>query len=313
MHQETGVPQGSVLSVTLFALKIDEIATTIPNEPNFHSSLFVDDLQVSYMGYDLNIIKYKLQLCLNNIVKWANNNSYRFSQSKTKAVHFTKIPGLHIQPNLYINNQMLNYADSIKFLGLIWDSKLTWKSHIKTLKTNCNKSINLIRSITAQKWGADTDTIMLHYRALIRSKLDYGCIVYSSACPTTLKTLDVIANDIIRIATGAFRTTPTATLNILADEMPLSLRRSKLSLQYYFKIRSFINNPAHPHVTDLSNLRLFSNKNMPVPFSIRIYQLMNELQIFRRGIKPTFSYTIHDISIPTYAIEPPDVNTELAI
>lgn len=154
---------------------------------------------------------------------------------------------------------------------------------------------------------------MLSYRALIRSKLDYVCIVYNSACQTTLKTLDVVANDAIRIATGALKTTPVATLNVLVNEMPLSLRRSKLSLQYYFKILSFINNPTHPQITDLSNCRIFSQTNLPTSFAVGVYQTMNELEILRRGIKAAFSYITNNITIPTHTIKPPDVNTELTI
>ena len=44
--QEEGVPQGSVLSVTLFALAINGITSVIP--PDVLSTLFVDDLSLSF-------------------------------------------------------------------------------------------------------------------------------------------------------------------------------------------------------------------------------------------------------------------------
>ena len=44
-EQEMGVPQGSILSVTLFISKINSIADVIPS--NFEKSLFVDDFSIS--------------------------------------------------------------------------------------------------------------------------------------------------------------------------------------------------------------------------------------------------------------------------
>jgi hypothetical protein len=37
-EQQTGIPQGSVLSVTLFIIKINKLSETIPKEPGFHAS-----------------------------------------------------------------------------------------------------------------------------------------------------------------------------------------------------------------------------------------------------------------------------------
>ena len=43
-------------------------------------------------------------------------------------------------------------------------------------------------------WGADRKVLLRLYRALIRSKLDYGCIVYSSERPSYIKRLDTVHN-----------------------------------------------------------------------------------------------------------------------
>ena len=45
--QENGIPQGSILSVTLFTVKIDSIAKLIHQTPRFQVSLYMDDLQIS--------------------------------------------------------------------------------------------------------------------------------------------------------------------------------------------------------------------------------------------------------------------------
>jgi hypothetical protein len=312
--QEMGVPQGSVLSVTLFILKIDQLADVLPKDGRLLSSLYVDDLQISYRHPCLQTIQRELQECLNRVGSWASLNGFRFSPSKTKSMHFTIVPGLHLKPTLTLHNTPLVYEDSIKFLGLVWDPKLTWRPHIAALLTRCRRSTGIIRTVTSLKFGADTDTGMTLYRTLIRSRLDYGAVVYGSAARTTLEPLSIIANNAMRITTGAFRSTPIETLNVLANELPLPLRREKLSLQYYFKIRSLINNPALSKLTNISDKRLFAaKKNICPPLSLRVDNLMTTLDITRKAIRPSFSYRILRINTPTWMINPPSVNHDLQI
>ena len=66
------------------------------------------------------------------------------------------------------------------------DSKLTWKHHIDYMETKCKKVLNVMMMVSGLCWGADTQSMLNIYKALIRSIIDYGCIVYSSACKTSL-------------------------------------------------------------------------------------------------------------------------------
>ncbi|XP_023219418.1 uncharacterized protein LOC111621494 [Centruroides sculpturatus] len=43
---------------------------------------------------------------------------------------------------------------------------------------------------------------------MVCSKLDYGCIVYGSARESTLRMLDAIHHQVLRLCTGAYRTSP---------------------------------------------------------------------------------------------------------
>ena len=53
--------------------------------------------------------------------------------SKTKAIHFNNKPGIFRNPRLTLNANDLEYRESHKYLGLIWDKKLSWIPHIKKL------------------------------------------------------------------------------------------------------------------------------------------------------------------------------------
>ena len=83
------------------------------------------------------------------------------------------------------------------------------------------------------------------YWAIVWSKLDYGCIVYGTASNIHLRQLDSIHNAGIRLALGAFRTSPVSSMYTEANESPLEERWLKLSMHYYLKTRACTDNPAH--------------------------------------------------------------------
>ena len=67
--REEGVPQSSILSLTLFNIKIIDIFKTL--DPVVDCSLYVDDILICYRSKHIHTIKRQLQQCLNKIQKWA--------------------------------------------------------------------------------------------------------------------------------------------------------------------------------------------------------------------------------------------------
>jgi hypothetical protein len=49
----------------------------------------------------MNNIERQLQICLNKIEKWAMENGFKFSSSKTLGMHFCNKRGLHPKPSMY--------------------------------------------------------------------------------------------------------------------------------------------------------------------------------------------------------------------
>ena len=242
-NQEQGVPQGSILSVTLFSLKINNIVKTL--NPGVDCSLYVDDFLICYRSKNMHTIERQLQQNLNNIQEWATRNGFKFSKSKTVCMHFCQLRKAHDDPVLTLGGQPIPVVEETKFLGVIFDKKLTFIPHIKKLKAKCQKALNLLRVVAHTDWGADKKILLNLYRTIVRSKLDYGCIVYGSARPSYLKTLDTIHHQGIRLALGAFRTSPAESLLVEANEPSLKDRREKLSLQFGIKLKSNRLNPTY--------------------------------------------------------------------
>ena len=135
-----------------------------------------------------------------------------------------------MDPVLKLDNDPIQFVKEAKFLGLIWDTKLTFEPHIKYLKARCQKSQNILKVLSRTEWGADQTTLLKLYCSLVRSKLDYGCIVYGSASKTALAKLDPVHNQGLRLRLGAFRSSTGESLFVEAHEPPLEIRREKLVL-----------------------------------------------------------------------------------
>ena len=239
---ENGVPQGSILSVTLFAIAINGIASVV-REP-VKASLFVDDFAIYCSSTNINMSQRQLQLALNRLNEWGENTGFKFSPTKSRGMHFCRIHHLHNNPELFLGRHQLSFVDSTRFLGLHFDKTLTWRNHITYLQSRCASPLNLLRTLSGTSWGADRSCLLRLYKALVRSVLDYGCIVYGSAAPSSLRRLNSIHHAGIRISTGAFRTSRIECLLAEAGEPNLSRRRDMLLATYGAKISSFQDHPS---------------------------------------------------------------------
>ena len=312
-RQVNGIPQGSVLSPTLFIVKINRIMSSVTNLPHIKYFLYMDDLLLSTSHPDLDIAGRTMQSAIDQVQRWSILNGFTFAPAKTSAVHFTDKQEMFREPDLHLNQVQIKFEDSIKFLGLIFDKKLTFRQHIQSVRARCNKAMNLIKTISSHVWGADQESIMRVYRALVRSIMDYGGIVYSSASATTRDLLEPIANQAMRLASGAFRSTPIASLRNTCCEPSLSIRWNRLSITYYLKIRSLINNPAFESVTSVALERLFLNKGETPPLSIRVKSLLEEWGI--RGLELPVKPAIKQFEYKQrsrWSLRPPGIELHLA-
>ncbi|GBL84435.1 hypothetical protein AVEN_117196-1 [Araneus ventricosus] len=137
-----------------------------------------------------------------------------------------------------------------------------------------------MKVLSNTSWGADKVSLMRIYRSLVRSKLDYGVPVYGSAAKSTLKLLDSAHHQGLRIATGAFRTTPIPSLHVISGEPSLELRRHRLSLSYFYKIKSDESHPQHYKVINPIFGSLFSVRLSFTPtFGFRIGEILRYFEI----------------------------------
>ena len=135
--QEEGVPQGSILSVTRFNIKINSITKCLT--PGVEDYLNVDDFCITSNSKYMRTTERHLQQCIRKITHWANTNGFTISKSKT-CVYFCQRRKMHNDPFIKLEDTEIPVVDKYKFLGVIFNRKLTFIPQIKYLKKQIHSS-----------------------------------------------------------------------------------------------------------------------------------------------------------------------------
>ena len=145
---DCGVPQGSVLSGTLFALAINDIASQLPQ--GVQNSLYVDDFAIYYSSSSLRHLQRILNSAIQKIQSWTNSVGFKLSSEKTQAIMFYKNSKWKQNQdiNLTLDNTQIQFNETIKFLGLVFDTHMNWKAHVAYVKNKCNSAMNLLMKLS---------------------------------------------------------------------------------------------------------------------------------------------------------------------
>ena len=83
---------------------------------------------------------------------------------------FCQLRGLHNDPVLKLGGMEITVSEQYKFLGIIFDRKLSFIPHLNYSKAKCHTALLLLCVVTHADWGADKSTLLKLYRSLVRSK-----------------------------------------------------------------------------------------------------------------------------------------------
>ena len=303
---EKGVPQGGVLSVALFAVLINDISDELPAAVG--RSLFVDDLAIWYTASGASHVSRQLQLAVTRLEQWSTNNGLRFSVAKTTSVHFCRRRCADPDLGIRLYGQTVKTELAARFLGVIFDRRLTYKEHFKRLREKCFKALDVLKCVSRTSYGSDRSTLLLLYRAIVRSKLDYACFVYDGACESSKTMLDTVHHASLRVVTGAFRTSPVPSLLAEVNEPPLSVRRQMLGMRYALKLRQFPAHPTYPCVFSRHLLSLFDGSTQRhIPFGVRTQNL-----IARSGLSLRNVMRVETLASPPWQNIRPQIDLTLA-
>lgn len=159
--------------------------------------LFADDLKIFIKIATLNDA-IELQSDITTICNWCANNKLQLNTSKCFMLSFTRRTDSTFQYfNYNINGITLQRINSIRDLGVLFDSKLSFEKHIDNIVLSSCKMLGFIsRSLNKFK---KIETYQTLYNSYVRSILEYCAPIWSPYYDTHVRTVERVQKKFTRM------------------------------------------------------------------------------------------------------------------
>ena len=192
-----GVPQGSVLGPTLYSIYTSDL----PQTDNVVTATYADDTAVLASHSDHNMASLHLQEALDKITSWMNTWRIRPSATKSTQVTFTLRQGNC--PPVKLAGSTLPHVDSVKYLGMHLDRRLTWKTHIKAKRDELNIRFRDLLWLLGRQSKLSLENKLLVYKAVLRPVWTYGVQLWGCASNSNIEILQRFQTAILKTISNA--------------------------------------------------------------------------------------------------------------
>jgi hypothetical protein len=219
-----GCPQGGVSSPLLWCLVVNDLITRLSGSGVFIQG-YADNICLIAVGKFPNTVSGLIQWALSTIEIWCNDVRLSVNPDKTGLVAFTrkrKLQGL-FEPLLF--GVTLRLSRSVKYLGVVLDSRLTWKEHVEAKARKAHNLLWACRRSFGARWGPGPKVVHWLYVAIVRSTISFASLVWWPGCQvaSTKKKLSKVQRLACLGITGVLLTTPTGAMEALIGLPPLDL------------------------------------------------------------------------------------------
>lgn len=181
----SGVPQGSHLGPLLFLIFVNDLCVNIKSNFKFYA----DDLKI-YRVINNDLDKLILQTDINYICDWCHLNQMYLNPTKCFYIKFSR-KIISDTVTYYINNNStIQEVTSIRDLGVILDSSLSFRLHLDNIIKKASKLSGFINR--QLKIFKQPSVSILLFNTFVRSILEYCSVVWSPCYQVHINRLECV-------------------------------------------------------------------------------------------------------------------------
>ena len=214
---------------------------------------FADDNFYLEWNADLSLLIINLEQKLEMITKWLRDSGLLVNESKTEVCLFHKNDQQKI--TITLQNVRIESKNEMNVLGVIFDSKLNWNSHVASAISKSRKSLFALRLL--RKYFNDNEM-----RILLDSNF-YSILYYNAVLWLTPELSSVMKQALLSISANALRSCMMSrcpeisfiTIHTLCKKFtPSQIMSYQSSLHLYKSLNDLYESCSTEHATLLSNI-----------------------------------------------------------
>ena len=208
-----GVPQGAILSPLLYNLYISDI----PSFPTANILLYADDTVLSGQSFYAQTAVQKVRYHLDKLLDFYKTWKITVNQDKTETITFSrKFTNIKTITKLKINDRTIEEKNSVKYLGVTLDRRLSFAPHITQTLTRTYAMLSRLYPLANRRSKLSTDNKLTLYKTIFRPIMTYACASWNIISDTQCKRLQTTQNKLLRLLTNSDRYTPNAEIHRIA-------------------------------------------------------------------------------------------------